>query len=284
MLRVYYVFIVIFMIMVSTGCSRSNSDVQEFSPFTSNSPSQSNPSPSNLSPSMLPGSAKADTYNSELLLQAYESAVIEAINQNDYSLVERYVESDSQLSSFLKEYMKEQANDGIALELENYDLEQIEENDSSIKLYVRETISSKKPKQDAQSNEDYWIYTVTVQDEQEKLSRREPWEASREVANPPEVTYEINDVKDYDQEEAIRFSKSSVTLKIGEELILRPQSQKLSLLYEESDNEVTGGWSEDVDTGEFVIKGVKEGINRIEFHVAHSYFIKGTLEIRVVNE
>jgi len=114
--------------------------------------------------------------------------------------------------------------------------------------------------------------------------KEEEQQSPREVAIPLEITYEFVEVEDYDQEEAIRFSKSSVTLKKGEELALRPQSQKQNLLYEESDDEVTGGWSEDVDTGEIIIKGVKVGINRIEFHVAHSYFMKGTLEIRVVNE
>jgi len=161
--RLYYFLLTAFMVMITTGCSRSPSDVQEISP--SPSPLQSQIL---ADPSIHPGSAKADTHDAELLLQAYESAIVEAVNRNDYSLVGRYIASNSQLSNLLKEFIEEQANEGVEQEILGYDLEQIEETDSAIQLYVRETISSKRPNQKVQSNESYWIYTVIVQDGQEK--------------------------------------------------------------------------------------------------------------------
>jgi uncharacterized membrane protein YvbJ len=107
--------------------------------------------------------AKADTYYVEALLAGYETMLIEAINENDFSRVEKYLLKDSELYQSQKKLVSDLYNRGIKEKLISYNVLEINsDNDEEYEVYVDEEISLKYPDSDKWVTKNYsWVYTAS---------------------------------------------------------------------------------------------------------------------------
>ncbi|HBF36283.1 MAG TPA: hypothetical protein DDW50_03080 [Firmicutes bacterium] len=110
----------------------------------------------------------------------------------------------------------------------------------------------------------------------------------RIASNLRKVYYRIDPkVSNYDEQEAIIFTDKRVTLGIGQELIIMPK-----------DNTVNGNIITELDNSDAIeensvfdtkghdlsiFKAKAVGKAKIEYHIAHEYFLKGTIEITVTD-
>ncbi len=103
---------------------------------------------------------KADSFYVEALLSGYERMIIEAITDNDFSRVEKYLVKDSELYKAQKKLIADLYNRNIKEKLVNYSIEDIKNiNTLEFEIYVKEEISIKYPGNEEWVNKKYsWIY------------------------------------------------------------------------------------------------------------------------------
>lgn len=104
--------------------------------------------------------AKADSFYVEALLSGYERMIIQAINENDFSQVEKYLIKDSELYKSQKKLVADLYSRDIKEKLINYSIEDIKNiSDYEFEVYVKEEISIKYPDNGEWVNKKYsWIY------------------------------------------------------------------------------------------------------------------------------
>ncbi|HOV26523.1 MAG TPA: hypothetical protein PK566_09235 [Pseudobacteroides sp.] len=100
------------------------------------------------------------------------------------------------------------------------------------------------------------------------------------------INYQIKEnIDDYDKNDAIIFSGEEVVLKVGQKLVIRPENDQYfyQLLVSNYPDIIKGtyffipGESGNV----LLYEAVEPGQTVLEFHVAHSFFMKGHLKITV---
>ncbi|WP_019637019.1 TcaA NTF2-like domain-containing protein [Paenibacillus fonticola] len=130
---------------------------------------------------ILYGAAKDDSYYPEMLLDAYQSAIEEAINESDFSIVAKYLVKDSEFYREQQEYVADQYTRGAVhtfISWEFEDFEMVAPDYIENKLYVKENFAVKYPVQDEIIEElGYWVYTIIYNEDEEQwqISRREAW-------------------------------------------------------------------------------------------------------------
>lgn len=110
-----------------------------------------------------PESTKADHYYIEEVVRNYEILLIEAINNNDFSLVENLLVTNSNLYNSQKKLVSDLYKKNIKEKLIDFDIKDIKETEKVgiYKVYVNERIGIKYPeRQDFEIKEFNWIYTV----------------------------------------------------------------------------------------------------------------------------
>ncbi|MCT4542212.1 MAG: hypothetical protein N4A63_01580 [Vallitalea sp.] len=123
------------------------------------------------------GAAKADTFYVEEVIRGYENSMIDAINQNDFSLVEKLLLPNSNLYKSQKKLILNLHERGITEKLIDYDIVEIEgsEDGNIYKVYTTEKIEIKYSKQNIKIKDYTWIYTVFLNLDTVKISDIEKW-------------------------------------------------------------------------------------------------------------
>ncbi|HOJ79162.1 MAG TPA: hypothetical protein PL158_13865 [Bacillota bacterium] len=123
------------------------------------------------------GSAKSDDFHIEEIMRNYQHLIVEAINSDDFSLVENLLVKGSNLYNSQKQLVRRLAEKQIKEKLIDFTIEEINYvDDLTVKVYVYEKIGIKYPhNQDYRIKEYYWIYTVNIFDGAYRLSEIEKW-------------------------------------------------------------------------------------------------------------
>lgn len=112
-------------------------------------------------------------------IKNYENAIIEAINKNDFKLVEPWLYPDSSLYISQKKLVADLNQKNIKERLESYSIEDIKtDNFGVIRVYVTENIAIQYPGKDFEVKQFNWIYSVAYDydSQQYKLTYIDNWE------------------------------------------------------------------------------------------------------------
>lgn len=111
------------------------------------------------------------------LIQNYETSLIEAINNNNFSLVEKYLIIDSELYKSQKQFVENLYNQQIRERLVDFEIKEIKKVNENSKywVFVCEVIEINQPNKEAMQKQFNWIYTSEVQNGQLGLSKIEKW-------------------------------------------------------------------------------------------------------------
>ncbi len=128
------------------------------------------------------GAAPADSYFAEMILRAYEENVIDALNNNDFGRIEKYLIDDSEFFNQTKSMISEQVPKGKTYTLISYDIEDIvqhEDSNEEYDLYVKEKIALYDENQNKSIEKtDFWIYTIISNEKSEGISKRTVWKTT----------------------------------------------------------------------------------------------------------
>lgn len=134
--------------------------------------------PTTIVPNTNPEAAKADHFYIEEVVSNYETLLIEAINNNNFSLIENLLIPNSNLYNSQKKLVTDLYSKNIKEKLLGFDIVDIQDTgkEGVFKVYVRENIGVKYPdKQDFETKEYNWIYTVIKSKDSVGLSDIEKW-------------------------------------------------------------------------------------------------------------
>ncbi|MEK3725419.1 TcaA NTF2-like domain-containing protein [Paenibacillus sp. FSL H8-0034] len=124
------------------------------------------------------GGAKADDFFIGELIANYERLLIHAINNNEFSAIENLLILNSPLYHSQKKLVEDLYHRKVQEKLINFTIKDIERTDTEdvYKAYVKESIAIKYPeKQDFETKEFSWIYTILKSGEKAGLSNIEKW-------------------------------------------------------------------------------------------------------------
>jgi len=113
------------------------------------------------------------------LIKDYENTLIKAINNNDFSIVEKQLTPGSNLYKAQKDLVANLSKKGIQEKLVDYKVEKIETSDqaNAYKVYVFEKIGIKRPgKLEFTASEFRWVYTVVLDNGKYTLSEISKWD------------------------------------------------------------------------------------------------------------
>ncbi|MCX7711665.1 MAG: DUF3298 domain-containing protein, partial [Clostridia bacterium] len=98
----------------------------------------------------------------EEALKGYEVSMIEAINKNDFAIVEPWLYTDSSLYDSQKKLVQSLNRQGIKEKLQGYKIEDIRSNEigSAYRVYVTETVAIQYPGKDYVTKTFNWVYSV----------------------------------------------------------------------------------------------------------------------------
>lgn len=123
---------------------------------------------------------KADNFYIEELIYNYVHNRIEAINNNDFSMIEDSLLEDSDFFSNQKEIVSQLHRQKVQQKLLDYEIKNIEEIDQeNYKVYVYEYIETKYPDKE-EKKEHYWIYTVSKHNDRIGLANRVSWDKDKQ--------------------------------------------------------------------------------------------------------
>lgn len=123
-------------------------------------------------------STPADTYQPEMLVRSYGEMLVDAINSNDFSLIEKYLIKDSEFYKEQKQFVSDQYKQGTTFSLISLDVDDIvpgETDPDEYKVYVRAAYSIKSESGEKMKQTDQWIYTVLSKDTEFGISSRAVW-------------------------------------------------------------------------------------------------------------
>lgn len=116
------------------------------------------------------GAAPADSYSSEMLLRAYEEAIIDSLNNADFSLVEKYLVKDSEIYKELKHSVSEKSTGSVSYTLISFEIEDIVEQGDVYIFHVKETVEiNDQNHSEPFQRTDYWMYTVISNEDNEGI-------------------------------------------------------------------------------------------------------------------
>ncbi len=120
---------------------------------------------------------KADNYAIELLIDSYQKSLVHAVNNNNFILLGNLLLPDSNFYYVQKEFVEGQYQQGITMEIKDYDILDIVEGESEgvYRVYVVETISKKSIGSAPVEEELRCIFTVVNNDEVLVISAKEEW-------------------------------------------------------------------------------------------------------------
>jgi hypothetical protein len=113
------------------------------------------------------------------LVEEYETTLIKAINNNDFSIVEKQLTPGSNLYKAQQDLVANLSKRGIQEKLIDYQVEKIETSDQAnvYKVYVFEKIGVKRPGKLEFTASDYrWVYTVVLDNGKYTLSEISKWD------------------------------------------------------------------------------------------------------------
>lgn len=134
--------------------------------------------PSQEETSTNPEGTKAWGFYIQEVVRNYETLVVEAINNNDFSLIDNLLVPGSNLYNSQKKLVADLYNKKIQEKLVEFDLKDIQKTDKEgiFKVFVSEKIGVKYPeKQEFETKEFNWIYTVISDKDRPGLSDIEKW-------------------------------------------------------------------------------------------------------------
>ena len=121
--------------------------------------------------------AKSDTFYIEEIINTYEVLLIEAINSNNFSIIEKYLVKNSDLYNAQKNLVNTLYKKGIKEKLINYNIYDIKLSSNGIaKVYVSETIEIKNSENKVITKQFNWIYTVISKETSVGISDITKWE------------------------------------------------------------------------------------------------------------
>lgn len=116
----------------------------------------------------------------EETIKGYENAIIEAINKNDFKLVEPWLYPDSSLYNSQNKLVADLNRKKIKERLESYSIEDIRVNDMETvyRVYVTENIAIQYPGQDYATKQFKWVYSAKYDYEKKRylLTYIDKWE------------------------------------------------------------------------------------------------------------
>lgn len=123
------------------------------------------------------GYGKPDGYYAKEVMIAYEQSIIEAINQNKFSLVEGLLDEDGPLYQDQQRLVKHLNEKKIKEKLIRYQIRSIQKTNGVYKFYIVENTELYQPDREPEVNEYYWIYTVIENPEKKeaKVHSIEKW-------------------------------------------------------------------------------------------------------------
>ncbi|WP_139491529.1 TcaA NTF2-like domain-containing protein [Brevibacillus dissolubilis] len=153
-------------------------------------PSDNPTAPNNATNPTSPTPAEGNTPSSpvdnpdQLIRQTvtnYEKALVNAINQGDFSLVEPLLVPDSSLYKSQQNLVQTLSQKGTIEKLIGLTIQRIEKakSPSTYRVYVTEIISIQKANAQPQSKEFAWIYTVKMANGRAALSEIAVWETNQ---------------------------------------------------------------------------------------------------------
>lgn len=126
------------------------------------------------------GATHADSYEPEMLIRAYEEAIADAINNDDFSIVEKYLIKDSEIYQEQKQFISDLHAQGVTYSLNSFNIENWEQSASNFdeyKFYVKETIGLHDSNQNENTEKtDYWVYTIISNETELGIMNKEIWE------------------------------------------------------------------------------------------------------------
>lgn len=126
------------------------------------------------------GATHADSYEPEMLIRAYEEAIADAINNDDFSIVEKYLIKDSEIYQEQKQFISDLHAQGVTYSLNSFNIENWEQSASNFdeyKFYVKETIALHDSNQNENTEKtDYWVYTIISNETELGIMNKEIWE------------------------------------------------------------------------------------------------------------
>lgn len=129
-------------------------------------------------PTTKPEATKAENFYIEEVISNYETLLVEAINNNDFSLIESLLVPNSNLYNSQKKLVSDLYTKNIKEKLIDFNIESIENTGKNgiYKVYVSESIGIKYlDKQDFETKKYDWIYTVVKSKDSIGLSEIEKW-------------------------------------------------------------------------------------------------------------
>lgn len=120
---------------------------------------------------------KADEFYIEEIVRNYETLLVEAINTNDFSLIENLLIPGSNLYNAQKKLVSDLYKKNIKEKLIDVDIVEITagEKEDIYRVFVTETIAIKYPGNDFVERKFNWIYTVIYEGDKLGLSDIEKW-------------------------------------------------------------------------------------------------------------
>ena len=122
---------------------------------------------------------EAEHYIRELI-KSYEHSLLEAINENDFSRVEKYLTPGSKLYQMQKRLVEDLYRRNIKEKLIDYQIEEITEDNGDngdYRVYITERVSIKySVRSDYRESKYNWIYTVKFAGENSTLSEIRKWD------------------------------------------------------------------------------------------------------------
>ncbi len=112
------------------------------------------------------------------LIENYEEAGIQAVNENDFNKVERFLVPESFIYEFQKEHIANMGQQKIKKELIGYVVKEIKNGQKSgeYDAFVYEKIKIVYPDKEAEAKEYKWIYTAAADGRDIKLKSFNIWD------------------------------------------------------------------------------------------------------------
>ena len=123
------------------------------------------------------GNAKADGYYVELVIDSYERLLIEAINENQFSLIEDLLDNNGPLYKEQEKLITRLHKKRIHEKLISYAVDKIDSDEDYFFVYTVEKIEIQYPEKDPLVKEFTWKYTVREDylEKSAKIIKLEKW-------------------------------------------------------------------------------------------------------------
>lgn len=259
-MKVKFCIIMLAIVLLFSGCGNTNKKVEKDSTSqVSSSSNSTQPKPIIDSGTIANEKSASDVIlaKAKELIKNYEDGLILAINKNNFSKVENYLTTDSELYKAQKELVRKLFSQGIKEKMVSYETGRLygQSEPNTYKFEVIEKIEIQYPKKSKETKDFQWMYTINSEGTNVKLSKIEKW-----------PTYEEDITK--------RQSNAKADGYYAEELInMQYDSYLLSKLNDISDTDELFENKVVEDKNSQIISSIKS--KGKEFRIISSQIIKG---------